>query len=150
MRLHHYLIAFVPGVLGAQSDLLSNRLVDLTHSLNAQTLYWPTSPSTFKLERLSYGRTEGGWFYSANSFSAPEHGGTHLDAPIHFAEGRNTSDKIPIEQLIGRAVVIDISAKAAADAACVREAIRSHSSRNDCSSQNRLEQTVVGQEALLW
>ena len=116
MRLHHYLIAFVPGVLGAQSDLLSNRLVDLTHSLNAQTLYWPTSPSTFKLERLSYGRTEGGWFYSANSFSAPEHGGTHLDAPIHFAEGRNTSDKIPIEQLIGRAVVIDISAKAAADA----------------------------------
>ena len=109
------LLAFVPGALSAQTNLLSNRLVDLTHSLNAQTLYWPTSPSTFKLDRLSYGRTEGGWFYSANAFSAPEHGGTHLDAPIHFAEGRQTSDKIPLESLIGPAVVINISAKAAAN-----------------------------------
>ena len=109
------LLAFIPGALSAQTNLLSNRLVDLTHSLNAQTLYWPTSPSTFKLDRLSYGRTEGGWFYSANAFSAPEHGGTHLDAPIHFAEGRQTSDKIPLESLIGPAVVIDISAKAAAN-----------------------------------
>jgi kynurenine formamidase len=109
------LLAFVPGALSAQTNLLSNRLVDLTHSLNAETLYWPTSPSTFKLDRLSYGRTEGGWFYSANAFSAPEHGGTHLDAPIHFAEGRQTSDKIPLESLIGPAVVINISAKAAAN-----------------------------------
>jgi kynurenine formamidase len=116
MRLLYSIFALLPGVLTAQSDLLSNRLVDLTHALNEKTLYWPTSPSTFKLERLSYGKTEGGWFYSSNSFSAPEHGGTHLDAPIHFAEGRHTSDKIPIEQLIGRAVVIDISAKAAANA----------------------------------
>jgi kynurenine formamidase len=115
MRIPHLLIAFIPGLLSAQTNLLSNRLVDLTHSLNAQTLYWPTSPSTFKLDKLSYGRTEGGWFYSANAFSAPEHGGTHLDAPIHFAEGRQTSDKIPLESLIGPAVVIDISAKAAAN-----------------------------------
>ena len=100
MRLLYSIVAFIPCMLNAQSDLLSNRLVDLTHSLNEKTLYWPTSPSTFKLERLSYGRTEGGWFYSANSFSAPEHGGTHLDAPIHFAEGRNTSDeaKRPVNQ----------------------------------------------------
>lgn len=116
MRPLFVFMAFIPRVLFAQSDLLSNKLVDLTHSLNAQTLYWPTSPSTFKLERLFYGRTPGGWFYAANSFSAPEHGGTHLDAPIHFAEGRNTSDKIPLDQLIGRAVVIDISVKAAANA----------------------------------
>ncbi|MEO8576447.1 MAG: cyclase family protein [Gemmatimonadales bacterium] len=65
---------------------------------------------------MTFGRTEGGWFYSANTFSAPEHGGTHLDAPIHFGEGRQTSDQIPLEHLIGRAVVIDISAKAAANA----------------------------------
>ncbi len=116
MRAAQLLLVFVPAVLSAQDDLLSNRLVDLTHSLNAQTIYWPTSPSTFKLERLTFGRTEGGWFYSANTFSAPEHGGTHLDAPIHFGEGRQTSDQIPLEHLIGRAVVIDISAKAAANA----------------------------------
>ena len=116
MRAAHLLIALFPAALNAQGDLLSNRLVDLTHSLNAQTIYWPTSPTTFKLDRLSFGKTDGGWFYAANTFSAPEHGGTHLDAPIHFGEGKHTSDQIPLDQLIGRAVVINIAAKAAADA----------------------------------
>ena len=115
MRAAYSIVAFIPGMLAAQGDLLSSRIVDLTHSLNEKTLYWPTSPSTFKLDRLSYGRTDGGWFYAANAFSAPEHGGTHLDAPIHFAEGKNTSDRIPLDQLIGPAVVIDISRKAAAN-----------------------------------
>ncbi|HKY97200.1 MAG TPA: cyclase family protein [Gemmatimonadaceae bacterium] len=110
------IISSVPGVLAAQTDLLSNQLVDLTHALNAETIYWPTSPSTFKLDRLTYGKTEGGWFYSANAFSAPEHGGTHLDAPIHFAEGQQTSDKIPLDHLMGPAVVIDISKQSAANA----------------------------------
>jgi kynurenine formamidase len=68
------------------------------------------------LKQDSYGMTEGGYFYSSNSFAAPEHGGTHLDAPIHFAEGRRTVDQIPLGQLIAPAVVIDVRAKAAADA----------------------------------
>jgi kynurenine formamidase len=97
-------------------DLSRHRLVDLTHAFGEQTLYWPTSPSSFKLERLAYGRTEGGYFYAANSLCAPEHGGTHLDAPIHFAEGRRTADQVPLEQLIAPAVVIDVAEKAAADA----------------------------------
>ena len=116
MRAIYSIVAFVPAVIHAQTDLLSNRLVDLTHALNAQTIYWPTSPTTFKLDRLSFGRTDGGWFYSSNAFSAPEHGGTHLDAPIHFGEGKQTADQIPLEHLVGRAVVIDISAKASSNA----------------------------------
>src|SRR5678815_5953412 len=71
-------------------DLSQYRIIDLTHPLNSKTLYWPTSPTTFKLDSLSYGPTPGGWFYSAFAFSAPEHGGTHLDAPIHFGEGHMT------------------------------------------------------------
>lgn len=98
-----------------QLDLSTQRMVDLTHPLNAQTIYWPTSPSTFRLERLSFGPTPGGWFYAANAFSAPEHGGTHLDAPIHFAEAGLTAEKIPLERLVAPAVVIDVSARAAAD-----------------------------------
>lgn len=90
-------------------------LVDLTHSYNAATPYWPNSPFGFRLDSLSYGRTPGGWFYSSFAFSAPEHGGTHLDAPIHFHEGGLTADRIPLEQLVARAVVIDISERAAAD-----------------------------------
>ena len=96
-------------------DLRGVRVVDLTYPFDENTLYWPTSPTTFKLDRLSYGKTEGGYFYSSNAFCTPEHGGTHLDAPIHFAEGKRTADQIPPEQLIGPAVVIDVSAQAAAD-----------------------------------
>lgn len=101
-----------PAVGGA-IDLSAHAVVDLSHPYNGDTLYWPTSPSRFVLERLSFGRSEGGWFYAANAFCTPEHGGTHLDAPIHFAEGAHAVDRIPLERLIGPAVVIDIAAKAA-------------------------------------
>jgi kynurenine formamidase len=91
------------------------RIVDLTHAYDKDTIYWPNAPTKFSLEQLSYGKTDGGWFYSSYSLSTPEHGGTHLDAPIHFAEGRRTADRVPLEQLIGPAVVIDVTSKAAAD-----------------------------------
>ena len=103
--------------LGAQQpiDLARQRIVDLSHAFGPRTLYWPTSPSIFKLESLARGETQGGYFYSANALCTPEHGGTHLDAPFHFSErGRTTAD-IPLEQLVAPAVVIDIVAKASAD-----------------------------------
>lgn len=100
---------------GQAIDLSAYRIVDLTHAFNARTVNWPTSPTTFTLDRLAFGITEGGYFYAANSLCTPEHGGTHLDAPIHFAEGRRTTEQLPLEQLIGPAVVIDVSAKAAAE-----------------------------------
>jgi kynurenine formamidase len=91
------------------------QVVDLTYAFDEHTLYWPNSPASFELKRLSYGPAPGGYFYSANLFSAPEHGGTHLDAPIHFSEHGKTIDLIPPRQLMAPAVVIDISSKAAAD-----------------------------------
>jgi kynurenine formamidase len=106
----------VPAAAGAQQiDLAASRLVDLTHPFNSQTLYWPTSPSTFELQELAFGHTDGGYFYSSHAFCSPEHGGTHLDAPIHFAEGRQTTEQIPLERLVAPAVVIDVSASAARD-----------------------------------
>lgn len=100
----------------APVDLNDYRPIDLSYAFDKDTLYWPTSPSAFELEELHHGPTEGGYFYASNSFCTPEHGGTHLDAPIHFGEGRHTADEIPIEQLMGPAVVIDVTAPAAADA----------------------------------
>jgi kynurenine formamidase len=96
-------------------DLAAYRLVDLTHAFGPNTIYWPTSPSKFELKQLSRGKTEGGFFYSAYSLCTPEHGGTHLDAPIHFAEGRRTADQVPLEQLVAPAAVIDVAANASAD-----------------------------------
>lgn len=97
-------------------DLSHADFVDLTWPFDDKTLYWPTSPTAFEMKQLSYGPTPGGWFYSANTICTPEHGGTHLDAPIHFGEGRNTADQIPLQQLIAPAVVIDIASKTANDA----------------------------------
>lgn len=93
----------------------SSGVIDLSHAFGADTLYWPTSPSAFSLETLAHGQTEGGYFYSAYRLSTPEHGGTHLDAPIHFAEGGRSVEQIPVEQLVGPAFVIDVTAQASRD-----------------------------------
>ncbi|HJQ36535.1 MAG TPA: cyclase family protein [Thermoanaerobaculia bacterium] len=97
-------------------DVEHSEAIDLSWAFDEKTLYWPSSPSAFELKQLAYGPTPGGWFYSSNLLCTPEHGGTHLDAPIHFAAGKRTADQIPLTQLIAPAVVIDISAKTAADA----------------------------------
>ncbi len=90
-------------------------LVDLTHAFGPDTIYWPTDTRGFVLEPLFAGRTVDGYYYAANRFSCAEHGGTHLDAPIHFAEGRPAADQIPLERLVGPGVVIDVGDRAAAD-----------------------------------
>jgi kynurenine formamidase len=85
-------------------------LVDLSHPFNERTIYWPTA-ERFTLTQVAEGETEGGWYYAANNFAAAEHGGTHLDAPIHFARGGHKADEIPLRRLVGRAVTIDLSAR---------------------------------------
>ena len=96
-------------------DGSGGRWVDLTHSFSASTIYWPTDTLGFRLEELAYGPTEGGWFYASYAFQSAEHGGTHLDAPIHFAEGRLTNDALPLSSLIGPAAVVDVGERATPD-----------------------------------
>lgn len=106
------------GAQGRQAgdgvDLAEARLVDLSHSFNSRTIYWPTA-QRFKLTEVADGETEGGWHYSANNFEGAEHGGTHLDAPIHFSAGGNTADEVPLRKVVGPAVRVDVRAKANAD-----------------------------------
>jgi len=96
-------------------DLATAKVVDLTHTFDKTTIYWPTSPSAFELKPLADGQTPGGWFYRSNAFCTPEHGGTHLDAPSHFAKEGRSADQIPVRQLIGPAAVLDIAAASAKD-----------------------------------
>ncbi len=93
-------------------DISAGRWIDLTHAFNEQSVYWPTA-ETFKKTEVYRGYTGGGWFYSAYNFSAAEHGGTHMDSPIHFAEGANTTEQVPLGQLIGPGFVIDVSGQVA-------------------------------------
>lgn len=94
---------------------LSGEWIDLTHDFSSETLYWPTSPP-FELKVESRGEAEGGYWYESYSFRGAEHGGTHIDAPVHFAKGRRSVEAIPLERLIGPACVIDVSAAALQDA----------------------------------
>ncbi|MBL0183235.1 MAG: cyclase family protein [Chitinophagaceae bacterium] len=85
--------------------------IDLTYSFSEETLYWPTADK-FRFDTVFVGVTPAGFYYEAFNFCAAEHGGTHLDAPVHFAKGKWTADQIPLGNLTGEAVVIDVSANA--------------------------------------
>ncbi len=91
-----------------------SRIVDLSHSYDEQTIVWPTEPG-FTLEKEFDGITSGGFYYAANRFSAPEHGGTHMDAPLHFVRGGKSVDLVPLERLVGPGVVVDVTSQCAAD-----------------------------------
>ncbi len=109
-------LALLSAPAAAQSlDIAAAKVVDLTHPIDANTIFWPTETKTFELTEEHKGVTERGFFYAANRFCTPEHGGTHIDAPYHFSQGGETAAEIPVDRLIGRAVVIDVADKAAAD-----------------------------------
>lgn len=99
------------------SQLLSKgQWIDLSYDFSDQTIYWPNNLVGFKLDTQFNGITPAGFYYSSNAFFSPEHGGTHLDAPVHFAKGKWSSDEIPLNQLMGDAVVIDVTEKCAGNA----------------------------------
>jgi kynurenine formamidase len=86
-------------------------IVDLTYPFDEHTVYWPTG-ERFSHRADTVGVQPGGYYYEAYSFSAAEHGGTHLDAPIHFAAHRWTADAIPLERMIGPAILVDVALRA--------------------------------------
>src|ERR1700737_2297206 len=90
----------------------ASKLLDLTYSFDGNTIYWPTEkPLEHEFEK--FGTTEDGYFYSSGKFAAPEHGGTHMDAPIHFNKAGIYADQVPLTSCIGPAAAIDFSARAA-------------------------------------
>lgn len=97
------------------ADLSQLNWIDLTYTYDSTTLYWPNNPTGFVHTTDAEGKTPLGYYYSSYSICTPEHGGTHLDAPIHFAENRLTLDQLPLSSLTGDAVVIDVSEKALAN-----------------------------------
>lgn len=90
------------------------RVVDMTHGFGAETIYWPTEDG-FKLEVGFDGIADGGYYYASNRYSAADHGGTHLDAPRHFAQGGQGAAEVPLDRLMGAACVIDVTAASAAN-----------------------------------
>jgi kynurenine formamidase len=90
----------------------NDRIIDLSHEYSADAVFWPTA-ERFRLDVVAAGMTPQGYYYASNNFSGSEHGGTHLDAPMHFAEGRWSVEQVPLENLVGPAAVVDVWAAAA-------------------------------------
>jgi kynurenine formamidase len=105
-------LVFVTSACGTPEPAAfpQGELVDLSHTYDAQTIYWPTAEG-FRLRKDADGVTPAGYYYAANSLFTSEHGGTHIDAPIHFAKGHQAVDAIPLNRLLGRALVIDVTAQ---------------------------------------
>jgi kynurenine formamidase len=104
------IVVFLAGSSAAQG-IDGSRLVDLTYAFNQDTVYWPNAEG-FRHRKDGWNVTPAGYWYAAGEFSSAEHGGTHVDSPIHFAQGKLTVDKIPVGRLVGPAVLIDVSAAA--------------------------------------
>jgi kynurenine formamidase len=92
----------------------AGQIVDLSHAYDANAIFWPTA-DPFRLEKVADGITAAGYYYAANNFFSSEHGGTHIDAPIHFAQGHQAVDEIPVNRLLGEAVVVDVTSAADAN-----------------------------------
>lgn len=117
MILASFGVAVLSAVLAmsaAAQSFAGGKWIDLTHPFDSDTIYWPTA-KTFEKQTVFEGRTPGGYFYSAYNFCSAEHGGTHMDAPVHFAEGALPADRVPVSQLIGPGVVIDVADRVATD-----------------------------------
>jgi len=107
-------VLLVTRAYAAGTSFPEGKVIDLSHAYEAATIFWPTEEG-FVLEKEFAGRTKEGYYYASNRFRMPEHGGTHIDAPIHFHEGGDTVDRIPLEQLMGPAVLVDVSEACARD-----------------------------------
>lgn len=113
--MRHVVIALLVASSVAAVEIDAAKVVDLTYPFDAQTIYWPTAKH-FALDTVAKGDTPGGYWYEANNYCAAEHGGTHMDAPAHFAQGGATADQVPPTTGIGPLVKVDVSAAAATNA----------------------------------
>jgi len=103
--------AKITEVSPTASPFLTDTIIDLSHAFSEETVYW-VNAKEFALDIVAKGDTDKGYFYAANNFETAEHGGTHIDAPIHFAKNGLAVHEIPLDKLIGPAIKIDVSDKA--------------------------------------
>jgi arylformamidase len=87
------------------------RYIDLTLPVEEGMPVWPgdSGPEFREVNSLEQHG------YAVQSIRFSNHVGTHLDAPSHVVKGGMTLDRIPLEILIGKAVLIDFPDKGKKD-----------------------------------
>lgn len=100
------------------------KYIDLTHRIEENMPVFPGDPPPEIREVTTLENDT----YSVQSIRFHNHIGTHLDAPSHFIEGGMTVDEIPLESLIGRAVILDYTHKGKSDL-ITKEDLQAHKYR---------------------
>ena len=105
-------------LLLSSSRIVSSEMtiIDLSHNFDESTIYWPTTQADkFNLTQMDI-VDDGTFYYEMNKFSAAEHGGTHIDAPRHFAKGKQGVHEIPLTNLVGKAYIADFTVESSKNA----------------------------------
>ncbi|KAL1485022.1 hypothetical protein MTO96_032211 [Rhipicephalus appendiculatus] len=85
--------------------------VDLTQNFTNETVYWQPGYS-FHLDIATYPGPPGDEWRQLDNISEATHGGTHIDAPLHFARDGWSVAEIPIERLMYLPIVkLDVRPK---------------------------------------
>ncbi len=85
------------------------RVLDLSYAISDKLVPWPGDVRWFEASVNATVEKNG---YFTRSFWMLEHYGTHLDAPIHFPPGKIPVDQIPLKQLFGPAIVLEVRSEA--------------------------------------
>lgn len=106
--------AALPSAASAQPARVTSfsRVVDMTHALHPGFPTYSGSPA-IAMERTKTFAKDG---FNLNRLSYDEHVGTHFDAPVHFSADGPSVDMIPVQQLVCPLAIIDITARATANA----------------------------------
>jgi kynurenine formamidase len=81
------------------------RIVDLSHPWNAHTPGWVGYPGS----TISYTQTLQTNRIVSQRIETSLHVGTHLDAPMHAADGLGDIASIPLRKLVHEGVIVDVS-----------------------------------------
>ena len=84
------------------------KIYDVTVPLSKDSIVYPGDPHVKINRRTKVNEDESKYNLSRYSFSS--HAGTHVDPPFHLIEGGITVDKLPLELLMGRARVVEVTA----------------------------------------
>ena len=80
------------------------KVIDLTHPITPDMPVYPGTEKPVFTPANSYEKDG----FKETKISMFTHTGTHMDPPAHLYAGRTTLDQFPIDQFIGRALVIDV------------------------------------------
>jgi kynurenine formamidase len=143
------LLCNVPSAVCDHGDYL-----DLSYTFSDQTIFFP-GQQPFHLNKLGR-RNTSDFYYASYSFCAGEHGGTHIDAPSHFAKTGWSVEQIPNERLVDvPGAVIDVthqvdeSSDPASYAVSVED-LRNHEEQYGRIPQNGLVIIMTGWGGKYW